>query len=229
MKRYQLGACLLWLAIPACSKQGNYADAQRAATQRATQAAKESSEAYTAAKQAERDAERASDKADRALSDTEQRTVEGRGQTDDWGQALPPHEEKRETASTTGTVPVPPGQARAIDYGNPPSAGAAPLQGGAIDQGAQPGAAGRQGNLEQGTSDGDRRLTQRIRTALMNDSALSYSARNVRVITKDGNITLRGLVMTDQERWQVERVARAYAGSGAVDNRIEIKNSDATR
>ena len=58
----------------------------------------------------------------------------------------------------------------------------------------------------------------------MNDDSLSYTAKNVEIVTRNGNIALRGKVMSDKERWEIERITRGYAGSGKVDNDLDIKS-----
>jgi len=54
--------------------------------------------------------------------------------------------------------------------------------------------------MDQGSSASDRAITQQIRKDLMNDKSLSFTAKNVKVITIDGKVTLRGTVKTEAER-----------------------------
>ncbi len=79
------------------------------------------------------------------------------------------------------------------------------------------------GRVEQGASSSDRTTTQRIRRAILNDDSLSYTAKNIEITTRDGNISLRGKVLSEQERWEIERITRGYAGSGKVNNYLDIK------
>jgi osmotically-inducible protein OsmY len=46
----------------------------------------------------------------------------------------------------------------------------------------------------------DREITQKIRRALMDDKTLSTYAHNVKVITQDGHVTLKGPVQTADEK-----------------------------
>lgn len=77
--------------------------------------------------------------------------------------------------------------------------------------------------MDQGSSEADRKLTQQIRQELMKNESLSFTAKNVKVITIDGKVTLRGPVKSEAERTAVEAAARRAAGTGArVDSQLEI-------
>ena len=68
----------------------------------------------------------------------------------------------------------------------------------------------------------DRMITQNIRKSIMADKSLSTYAKNVKVITKDGAVTLRGPVRTAEEKSSVEMKATEVAGAGHVTNEIEV-------
>jgi len=77
--------------------------------------------------------------------------------------------------------------------------------------------------MDQGSSEADRKITSDIRKALMSDGNLSFTAKNVKIITIDGKVTLRGPVKTAAERTAVEAAARKVAGSGArVESQLEL-------
>jgi len=77
--------------------------------------------------------------------------------------------------------------------------------------------------MDQGPSEADRKITQQIRQDLMKDKSLSFTAKNVKIITIGGKVTLRGPVKSDAERAAIEAAARRAVGSGAqVDSQIEI-------
>lgn len=77
--------------------------------------------------------------------------------------------------------------------------------------------------MDQGPSEADRKITRDIRQAVMNDSTLSFTAKNVKIITIDGKVTLRGPVKTAAERTAIEAAARKVVGSGAlVESQIEL-------
>jgi hyperosmotically inducible protein len=71
----------------------------------------------------------------------------------------------------------------------------------------------------------DRELTRKIRQAVVSEKGLSINARNIKIITVDGVVTLRGPVDSTQERDQIMSRALAVAGNGNVNNLIEVKTS----
>ncbi len=76
---------------------------------------------------------------------------------------------------------------------------------------------------DQGTSESDRKMTQSIRKALMADNTLSFNAKNVKVITREGSVTLRGPVNNQKERAEVAEIARRVVGA-PVDNQLQVKS-----
>lgn len=74
---------------------------------------------------------------------------------------------------------------------------------------------------DQSESERDRKLTQQIRQAIVADDSLSMTAHNVKVITIDGVVTLRGPVASTQERNAIGAKAVKIAGAGKVKNRLE--------
>jgi len=77
--------------------------------------------------------------------------------------------------------------------------------------------------MDQSNSEGDLKITQQIRQAVMADGSLSFTAKNVKIITQNGRVTLRGPVKTEQERSAIEAAARKATGTTEVDNQIEVK------
>ena len=53
---------------------------------------------------------------------------------------------------------------------------------------------------DQANSSGDLKITQAIRQALVKDGELSTTAKNIKVITANGQVTLRGPVNNAQEK-----------------------------
>lgn len=76
--------------------------------------------------------------------------------------------------------------------------------------------------VDQGNNATDLKITQQIRQAVMGDGALSFTAKNVKIITQNGKVTLRGPVKSEDERSRIEAAARKVAGA-AVDNQLEVK------
>ena len=65
-----------------------------------------------------------------------------------------------------------------------------------------------------------KKITQQIRQDLMKDKSLSFTAKNVKIITIDGKVTLRGPVKSDAERSAIEAAARRVTGN--VDSQLEV-------
>lgn len=74
---------------------------------------------------------------------------------------------------------------------------------------------------DQGGSEMDRTLTQEIRKAIVADDSLSTNAKNVKVITNDGVVTLRGPVANEQEKNKVAAKVNGVAGVKRLDNQLE--------
>lgn len=68
----------------------------------------------------------------------------------------------------------------------------------------------------------DRALTQKIRQALVHDKTLSTYAHNVKVISQDGHVTLKGPVRSQEELKTVEAKATTVAGAGRVTNELTV-------
>ena len=75
---------------------------------------------------------------------------------------------------------------------------------------------------DQGGSATDIELTRQIRKGLMKNENLSTYAQNVKIITKNSLVTLRGPVRNESEKRIVEDIAVHHAGREAVMSEIEI-------
>jgi hyperosmotically inducible periplasmic protein len=127
-------------------------------------------------------------------------------------------------AQTPATSPDSPTQGTAMD-----NAAAMPAQSRATEpDNSRVNARDKGGNtltpMDQGPSEGDRKITQQIRQAVVKDGALSFTAKNVKIITINGKVTLRGPVKTDAERASIEAAAKKIAGATQVENLLEVKN-----
>jgi hyperosmotically inducible periplasmic protein len=78
--------------------------------------------------------------------------------------------------------------------------------------------------LDQGEGKTDLDITQKIRQAVVGDGSLSFTAKNVKIITREGKVTLRGPVNTSAERSTIQAAAQKVAGASNVDNQLEVKN-----
>ena len=78
---------------------------------------------------------------------------------------------------------------------------------------------------DQSETPEDRKLTQAIRQAVMKDKSLTLTAKNVKIITANGKVTLRGPVNTAEEKTKINDLAKAAAGQVPVDNQLEVKTA----
>jgi osmotically-inducible protein OsmY len=76
--------------------------------------------------------------------------------------------------------------------------------------------------IDQKENQADVKTTAEIRKRIVDTSDLSVNARNAKIITADGKVTLRGPVDSESERELLGKIAVAVAGDGHVDNQLEV-------
>ena len=76
--------------------------------------------------------------------------------------------------------------------------------------------------IDQSNKPSDLKMTQEIRRAIVKDNALSTAAKNIKIITIDGAVTLRGPVKTDQEKADIAAKVAQVAGDSKVHNELEV-------
>lgn len=82
----------------------------------------------------------------------------------------------------------------------------------------------QQPNADQASNKlSDRDMTKKIRQDVVADKSLSTYGHNVKVICKNGHVTLKGPVHSDDEKRAIEEHARKYAGDGQIDNQLTVK------
>lgn len=70
----------------------------------------------------------------------------------------------------------------------------------------------------------DRDLTKKIRQSVMADKSLSTYAHNIKIISQNGSVTLKGPVKSEDEKRAVMAKAVAIAGSSdKVTDEISVK------
>jgi hyperosmotically inducible periplasmic protein len=79
---------------------------------------------------------------------------------------------------------------------------------------------------QQKMNPSDRAITQKIRKAIHEDNSISTYAHNIKIISQDGKVTLRGPVRSEDEKSNLQAKAVAVAGEGNVTNEIEVKSSN---
>jgi len=76
---------------------------------------------------------------------------------------------------------------------------------------------------DQGSNKGDVSTTAQIRKAILAREGMSVNARNVKIITLNGRVTLRGTVNTEEERQRIGEIAARIVPANNVDNQLEVK------
>jgi len=71
----------------------------------------------------------------------------------------------------------------------------------------------------------DLAITRDIRKAIVSDKSLSTYAHNVKVITSNGFVTLKGPVRSEDERKSIEAKALDVAGRDRVANELTVAPS----
>jgi hyperosmotically inducible periplasmic protein len=69
----------------------------------------------------------------------------------------------------------------------------------------------------------DREISQQIRQSLVKDKSLSTYGHNVKVITQNGQVTLKGPVRSEDEKKTIEAKATEVAGENKVTSELNIK------
>ena len=78
---------------------------------------------------------------------------------------------------------------------------------------------------QQSEASADRALTQKIRKTIMADKSLSVYGHNVKIITKDGAVTLKGPVPSDDEKQKIGSLAAdAAGGPDKITNQLTVKH-----
>ena len=79
---------------------------------------------------------------------------------------------------------------------------------------------------DQSNSQEDVKTTAAIRRAVVGDKSLSKTAKNVKIITANGTVTLRGPVKNDAEKAKIAELAQSAAGDAKIDNQLEVTTSE---
>jgi hyperosmotically inducible periplasmic protein len=78
---------------------------------------------------------------------------------------------------------------------------------------------------QQKMNPSDRAIAQKIRKAIHVDKSLSTYAHNIKIITQNGKVTLRGPVRSEEEKGNLEAKAVSVAGQENVTNQLEVAPS----
>jgi osmotically-inducible protein OsmY len=77
---------------------------------------------------------------------------------------------------------------------------------------------------QQSNAATDRTTTQSNRKALMADKSLSAYAHNVKIVTRDGMVTLKGPVNTEDEKQKVVAAAAQVVDPKQIDDQLTVKS-----
>jgi len=69
----------------------------------------------------------------------------------------------------------------------------------------------------------DREITRDIRRSIVQDKSLSTYAHNVKIISQNGMVTLKGPVRSEDEKSAIEAKAAEIVGRDKVTNQLEVK------
>jgi osmotically-inducible protein OsmY len=67
-------------------------------------------------------------------------------------------------------------------------------------------------------------MERKINKTIFNDGTMSNRARAVRIICRNGEVTLKGSVPTTMEKQKIEDNAATVAGSANVVDHIQVKH-----
>ncbi len=81
--------------------------------------------------------------------------------------------------------------------------------------------------LDQGNNRLDLDTSARIRQEVLANDRLSMNGRNVKIITRDGRVTLRGPVDSPEEKRLIGDIARRAVRPENVDDQLEVKGGAA--
>jgi len=76
---------------------------------------------------------------------------------------------------------------------------------------------------QQKENKSDREIAAQIRKSIMDSKDLSTYAHNVKVVSRNGMVTLKGPVRSEEEKKAVEAKAEEVAGSGKVKSMLSVK------
>jgi osmotically-inducible protein OsmY len=76
---------------------------------------------------------------------------------------------------------------------------------------------------QQKSNSSDRDLTRQIRQAIEKDKTISTYGHNVKVITQNGMVTLKGPVRSEEEKLAIQAKAAEIAGADKVTNDMDVK------
>lgn len=77
----------------------------------------------------------------------------------------------------------------------------------------------------QEENESDRQITKNIQQAIAQDSSLSPDARQIKVTTQSGIVTLQGTVENNNEQDKILKIVGTQNGITRLDNRLNVKRA----
>jgi len=81
--------------------------------------------------------------------------------------------------------------------------------------------------MDQSNNKGDLEITRQIRREITRNDSLSTNAHNVKIVTQQGVVTLRGPVKSPEEKATIARLAQQAPGVKRVDDQLEVQQASA--
>jgi hyperosmotically inducible periplasmic protein len=69
----------------------------------------------------------------------------------------------------------------------------------------------------------DREIMKDIRKSVLDDKSSRLNAHNVKIISQNGTVTLKGVVRSDDEKRAVRTKAEQVAGAGRVKDQLSVR------
>ncbi len=77
---------------------------------------------------------------------------------------------------------------------------------------------------QQSEATSDREMTQQIRKSIVSDKSISTYGHNVKIITRNGMVTLKGPVKSQEEKTTIaSKAAEAAGGQDKVTDQLTVK------
>lgn len=77
---------------------------------------------------------------------------------------------------------------------------------------------------DQGNAGKDLRITKNIRSGIM-DTDLSFNAKNIKIITRNENVTLKGVVESQSEHQAILKIAGSHADTSKITDDLKVKSN----
>lgn len=80
-------------------------------------------------------------------------------------------------------------------------------------------------SFDQAENERDLTISQKIRHAIVADDSLSYNAKNIKIITENGVVILRGPVASPREKSAILNKVNQISGIFRVEDQLDIERN----